>query len=136
MATGQKPRRVDPRAVRIGEHLRSLRERQRLSQEVVAQHLGLTTGAYQHYESGRSLPGMADVPRLGAALGVPPCDLFPLDVIPPEVRPMSVTEPRPAPDYGDDIYRRTMDKLGRSNADILLRFLDFLETEDGHGREE
>lgn len=70
------PKPVDPSAKALGARLRLLREERGRSQEAVAAHLGLTPGAYQHYERGRSQPKMSDVPKLAEAIGCHPCDFF------------------------------------------------------------
>lgn len=138
MATGgSAERRIDPRAVKIGEHLRTLRERGRLTQEVVAERLGLkTAAAYQHYEAGRALPGMADVPKLAAALGVMTCELFPDSVVPMEARhappagpddPESNASDNALLDLGAErLYRRWVRVLQEDEEDAET-ILDYLE---------
>lgn len=60
----------DPKRKAFGDHLRVLRAQANLTQEQVAERLGITPGAYQHYEGGRSEPRFLDAPKLAAALGV------------------------------------------------------------------
>lgn len=40
----------------LSNQLKRLRKQKNISQANVAQHLGLTEGAYRHYEAGRAMP--------------------------------------------------------------------------------
>lgn len=60
----------------MAARLRAIRKEQGLTQDQVARRLGLTEGAYRHYESGRSEPTFTDIPQLAAALGVTTEALF------------------------------------------------------------
>lgn len=48
----------------IGERLKELRKEKKKTQTEIASLLGLTEGAYRHYESGRSKPSAEDITKL------------------------------------------------------------------------
>lgn len=60
----------------VPQSLKTVRKRQGLTQAQVAERMGLTTSAYQHYEGGRSEPKMSDVMVIARAMGCSPCDFF------------------------------------------------------------
>jgi XRE family transcriptional regulator, regulator of sulfur utilization len=62
--------------VRLGERLKLLRIRKGLTQEHVAEQLGLTEAAYRHWENGRTDPHLGEAPRLALALGISVVELF------------------------------------------------------------
>lgn len=64
----------------LGEALRAERERCRMTQEFVAQHVGVSRQAVSKWESGRGLPDISLVEPLAAALGVSVAELLTGDV--------------------------------------------------------
>lgn len=48
----------------IGNKLRNLRLRNRMSQEEVADHLGVKQSTVHNWESSKSLPGINQIPEL------------------------------------------------------------------------
>ena len=68
--------RVDPFLVSFGAHLRSLRQRQGLSQEECADRAGIHVTYLSGIERGHRNPTLKNVRKLAAALSVPIRDLF------------------------------------------------------------
>ena len=58
-------------------NLKKFREKARITQSALADHVGITQGAIAHYESGRRTPGLSEARDLVAALNAlgAPCDL-------------------------------------------------------------
>jgi transcriptional regulator with XRE-family HTH domain len=62
----------------LGERLRTARRRHFLSQSEVAQHIGITQGAYSQIERGRIRPRLVHLRPLGALLHLSLAELLPL----------------------------------------------------------
>ncbi len=56
--------------------MRALRVSRGMTQQEMADRVGVTLRAYQHYEAGRRQPKMADAPTIAGALGVPVAALY------------------------------------------------------------
>ena len=54
----------------VGNRIRSLRKSARLTQSELGDRLNVTGQAVAHWERGRSLPSITDLPELAGALGV------------------------------------------------------------------
>ena len=64
-----------PMAKIIGNNIRTIRLKKRLTQEHVAEHSGIHYKYLQEVEAGRKTPGVAVVQKISAALGVPLCQI-------------------------------------------------------------
>lgn len=64
MAPSQRPQRA------LGQAIRELREKRRLTQEAVAHEAGVTASTYGLIERGQSNPTWATVDDIASALGV------------------------------------------------------------------
>lgn len=60
----------------IGRRIKSLRSRAQLTQQQVADRLGMTRQNVLHYEKGLALPSAEDMPRLARALECEVADLY------------------------------------------------------------
>lgn len=60
----------------IVENLKRYREESGLSQREVAEYLGMTTGAYQHYEGDRAIPCVIILFKLTELYGLPSVNSF------------------------------------------------------------
>ena len=67
--------------MKIGENIRALRLRKGLTQEQVAQQLGVTYQAVSKWENGTNTPDIALLPEIAAFFGVTIDGLFHQDVI-------------------------------------------------------
>jgi transcriptional regulator with XRE-family HTH domain len=75
--TNKKKRiRVQIDKKRFGEHLATLRERVPLTQQELADAVGLTLRGLQNLEYGGSVPGHETLIKLADALGITPGELF------------------------------------------------------------
>lgn len=66
--------------MKIGENIRALRQRKGLTQEQVAQQLGVTYQAVSKWENGTNTPDIALLPEIAALFGVTIDALFSLDM--------------------------------------------------------
>ncbi len=67
--------------MKLGENIRALRLRKRLTQEQVAQQLGVTYQAVSKWENGTNTPDIALLPEIAAFFGVTIDALFQQDAI-------------------------------------------------------
>ena len=75
---------MDAFSVSFGSHLRSLRQRQGLSQEEVAHRAGIHVTYLSGIERGRRNPSLKNIRRIALALAVPVGELFSFDAgLPP-----------------------------------------------------
>ena len=56
--------------MKVGENIRALRQRKGLTQEQVAQQLGVTYQAVSKWENGTNTPDIALLPEIAAFFGV------------------------------------------------------------------
>ena len=68
-------------SMKLGENIRALRLRKRLTQEQVAQQLGVTYQAVSKWENGTNTPDIALLPEIAAFFGVTIDALFHQDAI-------------------------------------------------------
>lgn len=62
--------------IRLGEKIRALRKQKNLSQEVLAQYLGVTFQAVSKWENGTALPDVALIPAIAIFFDVSTDELF------------------------------------------------------------
>ena len=60
----------------VNENLKAVREKKRVSQQEVADYLGITRQAYSHYEVGRRKPDYETLLKLAEFYGVSVLDLL------------------------------------------------------------
>lgn len=60
----------------VNDNLKAMRERKRISQQEVADYLGITRQAYSHYEVGRRKPDYETLLKLAEFYGVSVLDLL------------------------------------------------------------
>lgn len=114
-------RAVDPQSKRFGDHLRQIRRERGLTQEQVAEGLGVTPAAYQHYEAGRNEPRFTSTPKLAGILGVHPCAL--LDPFVPEPAPPLKEPSQPVRDDAGAYISRLITRLPDTEQDKLIAYL-------------
>ena len=123
--------RVTPEALEMGQRLRELRRERGVRQRDVAERLGITVGAYAHYETGRSRISSLDLRRLAASLGAP---------LPLLLRRLGIMEEEPNTPDVEQILKVFMEnhpeialyfaRLGEYDADDMAELKDLLEHYD------
>lgn len=63
-------------SVKIGEKIKSLRKSKNISQEVLAQYLGVTFQAVSKWENGSTMPDVEAIPAIASFFGVSTDELF------------------------------------------------------------
>ena len=63
-------------SVKIGEKIKSLRKNKNISQEVLAQYLGVTFQAVSKWENGSTMPDVEAIPAIASFFGVSTDELF------------------------------------------------------------
>ena len=63
-------------SVKIGEKIKSLRKSKNISQEVLAQYLGVTFQAVSKWENGSTMPDVEASPAIASFFGVSTDELF------------------------------------------------------------
>ena len=99
----------------LGERIRAARQAAGLSQEKLAERLGLTRQAVTKWETGQSAPSTENLLRLAEVLGVPVTAL--LDASAPEQQMQA-----------DQIYALQKAQVRQGAAEILHAFLCNLRT--------
>ncbi|MDO4559039.1 MAG: helix-turn-helix domain-containing protein [Planctomycetia bacterium] len=79
----------------FGAHMRSLRKQAGVTQQEVADVIGVTKAAVSAWEKGLMFPDVRRIPILASVLNVPIRDLFPEADPPPELQRKAVTLPTP-----------------------------------------
>lgn len=67
--------------LRLGEKIKSLRKEKGISQEVLAQYLGVTFQAVSKWENGAALPDVALIPAIALFFGVSTDQLFDINLM-------------------------------------------------------
>ncbi len=67
--------------VKIGEKIKFLRKQKNISQEVLAQYLGVTFQAVSKWEKGSTMPDVATVPAIASFFGVSTDELFDFNLL-------------------------------------------------------
>lgn len=62
--------------IKLGEKIRTLRKQKNISQEVLAQYLGISFQAVSKWENGTALPDVAVIPAIASFFGVSTDELF------------------------------------------------------------
>lgn len=62
--------------IKLGEKIRTLRKRRNISQEVLAQYLGVSFQAVSKWETGTTMPDVALIPAIASFFGVSTDELF------------------------------------------------------------
>ena len=65
--------------VLIGKKIRALRKQRKISQEVLAKHLGVSFQAVSKWEKGDSMPNVSFVPEIASFFGITTDELFSID---------------------------------------------------------
>ena len=65
--------------IKLGEKIRSLRKRRDISQEVLADYLGVTFQAVSKWETGAAMPDVVMIPAIASFFGVSTDELFDYD---------------------------------------------------------
>lgn len=76
--------------IRLGEKIRSLRKQRDISQEVLAQALGVSFQAVSKWETGATMPDVALIPAIAGFFGVSTDELFDFNLIEQERRIMDI----------------------------------------------
>ena len=67
--------------IKLGEKIKSLRKEKNVSQEVLAQYLGVTFQAVSKWENGAALPDVAAIPAIALFFGVSTDQLFDIHLL-------------------------------------------------------
>lgn len=67
--------------IKLGEKIRALRKERNLSQEVLAQYLGVSFQAVSKWENGAALPDVAMIPAIALFFGVSTDQLFAINLL-------------------------------------------------------
>ena len=67
---------INPVDTSVGERIRLLRRRKKMSQQVLAKELGVTFQQVQKYENGKNRVGASRLQMVATALDVPIAELF------------------------------------------------------------
>ncbi len=86
--------------IHIGEKIRSLRKGKNISQEVLAQYLGVSFQAVSKWENGDTMPDVAMIPALASFFGVSTDELFNFNLMELEEKVMDIC--REAARYRDN----------------------------------
>lgn len=62
--------------MKLGEKIKTLRKQKNISQEVLAQYLGVTFQAVSKWENGTTMPDVATIPAIASFFGVSTDELF------------------------------------------------------------
>ncbi len=62
--------------MKLGEKIKTLRKQKNISQEVLAQYLGVTFQAVSKWENGSTMPDVATIPAIASFFGVSTDELF------------------------------------------------------------
>lgn len=85
--------------LRLGEKIKSLRKEKNISQEVLAQYLGVTFQAVSKWENGAALPDLTLVPAIALFFGVSTDQLFDINLMEVEKQVLRIRDE--AVDYRD-----------------------------------
>lgn len=119
----------------MGEKIKALRKRKGISQEILAQVLGVSCQAVSKWENGNTMPDIGLIPAIAAYFGVSTDELFGynlleteknVDAICASAAPLRVAEPEKA----EKILRRGL-KQYPGNEKMLTVLLYTLMTMDG-----
>lgn len=76
--------------IQLGEKIRSLRKAKNISQEVLAQYLGVSFQAVSKWEKGDTMPDVAMIPALASFFGVSTDELFDFNLMEQEEKVMQI----------------------------------------------
>lgn len=119
----------------MGEKIKVLRKRKGISQEILAQVLGVSCQAVSKWENGNTMPDIGLIPAIAAYFGVSTDELFGYNLLEAEknvddicaaAAPLRVTEPEKA----EEILRRGL-KQYPGNEKLLTVLLYTLMTMNG-----
>ena len=85
--------------IKLGEKIRNLRKQKNVSQEVLAQVLGVSFQAVSKWETGATMPDVALIPAIASFFGVSTDELFDFNLLEQEQKIMKLC--REAADYRD-----------------------------------
>ena len=97
MSTTETPQEAAPGSPAVGANIRAIREEAHLTQQDLADAVGVTQTAVSYWEAAKRDPGTADLLRIAEALHVPASSL--LGAPEPEPEPAG-TLPPPVADFG------------------------------------
>ena len=108
----------------LGSRIASARKARNLTQQQVADQLGLAQQTYAHYEVGRVRFPASMLPTLGQMLGLTPEELLGNDAPPPKLKRGPVSRL-------DQQFERIR-QLPRSKQQVLMEMLDGVLAQTGH----
>lgn len=76
--------------IRLGEKIKSLRKQKNMSQEVLAQVLGVTFQAVSKWETGAAMPDVSMIPAIARFFEVSTDELFDFNLIEQEEQVMEL----------------------------------------------
>ena len=85
--------------IKLGEKIRNLRKQKNVSQEVLAQVLGVSFQAVSKWETGATMPDVALIPAIASFFGVSTDELFDFNLLEQEQKIMKLC--REAANYRD-----------------------------------
>ncbi|MFB9275191.1 helix-turn-helix domain-containing protein [Cohnella cellulosilytica] len=113
----------------MGDRLRELRLRRKISQEEVARHIGITRSAYSHYEINNRQPVYETLIKLAAFFDVS------LDYIIGGTQPKPQLPPSGSPETGEmmALFRRMSPEQRKHSVSLISDFIGRQQREDGSG---
>lgn len=112
--------------IRLGRKIKTLRKQKNISQEVLAQALGVTFQAVSKWETGAALPDVAMIPVIAGFFEVSTDELFDFNLIEQERKVMKICEDAAAYRYSDPAKSESMLREGLKQFpgnDIILNNL-------------
>ncbi|MBQ8202161.1 MAG: helix-turn-helix transcriptional regulator [Clostridia bacterium] len=124
--------------IRMGGKIRQLRKERGVSQEVLAQYLGVTFQAVSKWENGTAMPDVAAIPAIASFFGVSTDELFDFNRMEQEKRIMEIVGEAAAyrgsnPAEGERILREALRKYPGN--DVLLNNLLYVLQAPEHREE-
>ncbi|MGE5483627.1 MAG: helix-turn-helix domain-containing protein [Ignavibacteriales bacterium] len=119
---------MDDKRRRLGERLRNIRQSKRMTQEELAEKVGLHPTHIAKMEAGDRSPSLATVERLATALGVQPSFVVgAMDEDSPSTTPHSpVSEGQFSPDKRNALMNEVLGLLEDCNPRQLVFVRDFI----------
>lgn len=126
IGAGQKNERFRFDMVKLGEKIKRLRKEKNISQEVLAENLGVTFQAVSKWENGATMPDVAAIPAIAYFFGVSTDELFDFNMYEIEKQVMEICRNAAAfrdtdPEKGEEILKAGLKKFPGN--DIILNNL-------------
>ena len=124
--------------IRMGEKIKTLRKRKDISQEVLAQALGVTFQAVSKWETGAAMPDVTLIPAIASFFGVSTDELFDFNLLEQEERIMQLCYEAAEHRFSDPLRAEKMLREGLKQYpgnDIILNNLLYVMRTPGRSAE-